>query len=112
MTAALSKAIDSEEAIVVTGWAPHWKLARWDLKMLEDPKGVFGEVENIHKYARKDLEEDMPEVAEFLKNFKMTEGELGDLMGKIEDDPDTDPKEIAIQWMNENEELINSWISE
>lgn len=112
MTAALSKAINSEEPIVVTGWAPHWKFARWDLKMLEDPKGSLGEIENIHKYSRIGLEEDMPEVTDFLKKFKMTEGELGDLMGAIEDDPDTDPKEVASQWMNDNSELIESWLSE
>ena len=109
MTAALGKAINANEAIVVAGWAPHWKFARWDLKVLEDPKGIFGEVETIHKYSRKGLEEDMPEVTTFLKNFKLSDGELGDLMGAIEDS-DKEPLEVARTWMNENEELINSWI--
>lgn len=109
MTAALGKAIDAEGAIVVTGWAPHWKFARWDLKVLEDPKGVFGEVENIHKYSRKGLEEDMPEVAEFLKKFKLSEAELGDLMGVVEEN--NDPLEAAKKWMNEHEELVNGWIN-
>ena len=109
MTAALGKAIDANEPIVVTGWAPHWKFARWDLKVLEDPKGIFGEVENIHKYSRKGLEEDMPEVAEFLKKFKLNEAELGDLMGVVEEEGN-EPLEAAKKWMNEHEELINSWI--
>lgn len=109
MTAALGKAIDANEPIVVTGWAPHWKFARWDLKVLEDPKGIFGEVENIHKYSRKGLEEDMPEVAEFLKKFKLNEAELGDLMGAVEEEGN-EPLEAAKKWMNEHEELINSWI--
>ncbi len=109
MTAALGKAINANEPIVVAGWAPHWKFARWDLKVLEDPKGIFGEVETIHKYSRKGLEEDMPEVTSFLKNFKLSDGELGDLMGAIEDS-DKEPLEVARAWMNENEELINSWI--
>lgn len=109
MTAALGKAIDANEYIVVTGWAPHWKFAKWDLKVLEDPKGVFGEVETIHKYSRTGLEEDMPEVTEFLKNFKMTEAELGDLMGAIEEEGG-EPLDVARDWMNSNEELINSWI--
>lgn len=110
MTAALGKAIDANEPIVVTGWAPHWMFAKWDLKVLEDPKGVLGEVENIHKYARKGLEEDMPEVAEFLRNFKMSEAELGDLMGAIENDGG-EPLDVARSWMNSHEELINSWIN-
>lgn len=110
MTAALGKAIDANEPIVVTGWAPHWMFAKWDLKVLEDPKGVLGEVENIHKYARKGLEDDMPEVAEFLRNFKMSEAELGDLMGAIEDDGG-EPLDVARSWMNSHEELINGWIN-
>lgn len=110
MTAALGKAIDNNEAIVVTGWAPHWKFAKWDLKVLEDPKLALGEVENIHKYARKGLEEDMPEVATFIKNFRMTEAELGDLMGAIEEDGG-EPLDIARSWMNEHEELVNSWLN-
>ncbi len=110
MTAALGKAIDANNPIVVTGWAPHWKFAKWDLKVLEDPKGVFGEVENIYKYSRKGLEEDMPEVVEFIKNFKLSEGELGDLMGEIEE-YDGEPLDAARNWMNNHEELINSWIT-
>lgn len=110
MTAALGKAIDANEPIVVTGWAPHWMFAKWDLKVLEDPKGVLGEVENIHKYARKGLEDDMPEVAEFLRNFKMSEAELGDLMGAIENDGG-EPLDVARSWMNSHEELINGWIN-
>lgn len=109
MTAALKKAIDANEPIVVTGWAPHWKFARWDLKVLEDPKGVFGAVENIHIITRKELEKDMPEVVEFLKNFKMSESELGDLMGAIEDDGG-EPLEISRKWMNENSGLIDGWV--
>ena len=110
MTAALGKAIDNGEPIVVTGWAPHWKFAKWDLKVLEDPKLSLGEIENIHKYARKGLEEDMPEVAAFLKNFRMTEAELGDLMGAIEEDSG-EPLDVARDWMNAHEDLINGWIN-
>lgn len=110
MTAALGKAIDANKPIVVTGWAPHWMFAKWDLKVLEDPKGIFGEIENIHKYSRIGLEEDMPEVAQFIKNFKMTEGELGELMGAIEE-ADGEPLDVARDWMNNNEDLINTWIA-
>ena len=51
----------------------------------------------------------MPEVAEFLKKFKLNEAELGDLMGAVEEEGN-EPLEAAKKWMNEHEELINSWI--
>src|SRR5699024_10134477 len=30
MTAALGRAIDKKQWIVVTGWTPHWMFGRWD----------------------------------------------------------------------------------
>lgn len=109
MTAALKKAIDKKEWVVVTGWAPHWKFAKWDLKFLEDPKGIYGEAEHIDTVARKNLEEDLPDVAQFFKNFKMDSQQLGGLMGEIAES-EKDPLETAREWMNENEELVNSWL--
>jgi glycine betaine/proline transport system substrate-binding protein len=109
MAAALQKAIDKNEWVVVTGWAPHWKFARWNLKFLEDPKGIYGEAENIHTIASKDIEHNKPEVAQFLKNFKFDDQQLGDLMGAIAES-DKNPEAVAREWMNNNEELVNSWL--
>lgn len=109
MTAALKDAIDNEKWIIVTGWKPHWKFARWDLKFLEDPKKVYGEIENIHTVARKGLEEDAPDVVQFLKNFKLDDQQLGSLMGMIEEG-DGEPIDAAKEWMQQNEDLVNSWL--
>ena len=109
MTAALGAAIEDNEAIVVTGWAPHWKFARWDLKFLDDPQGIFGGSENIHTITRKGFSEDMPEVAAFLENFYLDGQQLGDLMGAIADS-DEDPTITAKVWMEANEDIVNGWI--
>lgn len=108
MTAALKKAVSSEEWIVVTGWKPHWKFARWNLKFLDDPKGVYGAVEEIHTVARKGLPEEMPEVTQFLRNFMLNDQQLASLMGAVNEA--ANPAEGARNWMTENEELVNSWI--
>jgi len=109
MTASLKTAIDNNEWIVVTGWNPHWKFARWDLKFLEDTEGVYGEIETIYTYSREGLKADHPEVASFLKNFEMNITQLGDLMGAIADSGE-DPIEVARQWKEENMGLIDNWI--
>ena len=82
---------------------------RWDLNVLEYQKGVYGAAENIHIVARKDLSKDMPEVVDFLKNFKMSEQELGDLMGAIED-KGGEPLDVAREWAKEHQDLIKGWI--
>lgn len=52
----------------------------------------------------------MPEVAEFLKNFKMTDEELSSLMEIIEDNIDDDPIISAREWMKDNKDSYTSWI--
>lgn len=110
MAAMLKKSEDEKKPIVVTGWKPHWKFARWDLKFLEDPKKVYGEAENIYTITRKGFSKDMPEVTEFLNNFKVNDKQLGSLMGDIQDNSSKDPLEVAKEWIKKNEELVNSWI--
>jgi len=109
MTAALQNAIDNEQWIVVTGWEPHWKFARWDLRFLDDPDEVYGDVENIHTVTREGFEQDMPEVAQFLRRFHMDSGQLGSLMGAIAES-DEDPLPTARRWMRENSELVDDWL--
>lgn len=108
MTAALDKAIKANKPIVVTGWTPHWMFARYDLKFLDDSKGVFGDAEEIQIITRKDFAKDMPQVNEFFSNFSMTDEELSDLMGAVEDG--NSPLEAATNWMNENEDIVDQWI--
>lgn len=66
MTTILRNAIKEKKWIVVTGWTPHWKFAKWNLKYLEDPKKIYGKQERIHTIVREGLKSDMPEVYKFL----------------------------------------------
>lgn len=109
MTAALGNAIDNKEDIVVTGWTPHWMFARWDLKYLDDPKGVYGGAEQIHTIARKGLKDDMPEAYAILDNFAWTADDMGEVMLMNEQD-DADPYENAKKWVSENPDLVKKWL--
>lgn len=108
MTATLSNAIDNEEWVVVTGWTPHWKFARWDLKYLEDPKNMYGGEEEIHTIVRKGLKEDMPEVYQILDQFAWTADQMSELMAWNRED-DADPYENAKKWVEANPELVKQW---
>ena len=108
MTAALKDAIDDHKSIVVTGWKPHWMFGRFDLKVLSDPRGVYP-IDGCKTIARKGFVKDFPEVAQFLTNFNLTEAHLLDLMLKI-DDSDDDVADVAEDWMEDHEALVDSWI--
>jgi glycine betaine/proline transport system substrate-binding protein len=110
MTAALKDAYANEEWIVVTGWTPHSMFGYFDLKFLEQDadKQVWG-AGNIHIFGRKNIEQDKPELAQFLKNMYLEEGELADLMVYISESDD-DEMTAAREWMNQNENVVADWI--
>ena len=107
MATALGEAIENEEPIVVTGWSPHWKFAKYDLKYLEDPKEVFGEAETINTMVRDGLKDDMPEAYEVLDNFHWEPEDLEDVMLEISDG--ADPEEAAADWVEDNQDAVDEW---
>lgn len=111
MTAALADAVKNNQWIVVTGWTPHWMFARWDLKYLDDPKGVYGGAEQIHTIVRKGLKEDVPEVYRVLDNFNWTPDEMAELMVWNQED-NADPYENAKRWLSKNPDKVAAWIGE
>jgi glycine betaine/proline transport system substrate-binding protein len=109
MIAELSTSIDNEEWVVVTGWAPHWKLAEWELKFLEDPENVYGGEENIYTITRENFADDNPRVQAFLERYFLTPEQLGNLMGMVEEMGDAD--EVALQWIEDNSDIVDEWVA-
>ena len=112
MATSLSDAIQRKAPIVVTGWKPHWMFGRWDLKFLkQDSDKKMWKKGNIHIMGRKNLEQDKPELAQFLKNFHFTDAQLADLMVKV-NESDEDIEVVARQWMKNNMDIVKTWIPE
>jgi glycine betaine/proline transport system substrate-binding protein len=106
MTAALDDAVNNERPIVVTGWRPHWKFSRWDLRILEESEQIYGEAEDIHTIARLGLEEDKPEVYTFLKDTDWASMSYGPVMDSISDG--ATPEEAAADFVDANIDAINA----
>jgi glycine betaine/proline transport system substrate-binding protein len=109
MTASLANAYKKKEWVVVTGWSPHWKFARWKLKYLTDPKKIYGDEELIQTVVHKDLKKDKPDVYAFLKNFKWPENGLQTVMGWNTQDG-ADPYENAKRYIKENPDVVKKWL--
>lgn len=109
MTASLANAIQQNRWMVVTGWSPHWKFAKWDLKYLKDPKGVYGGEEEIHTIVRKGLKEEMPEVYNLLDNFNWSLEDMQQVM-VWNREKQTTPYENAKRWIEQNEDKVQEWM--
>ena len=107
MTASLARSARRDEAIVVTGWSPHWKFGAWNLAYLEDPEGTLGGAESIHAMSREGFPEDHPEVAEFASCINIDIDLLNEYMflGREEG------TETAVeQFLDEEADLVDEWI--
>jgi glycine betaine/proline transport system substrate-binding protein len=110
MLASLKKAYDKQDWVVVTGWKPHTMFARYDLKILEDPRKTMGEAETISVIATKGWAASNPELVTFFKNFKMNDDLLGSLMLAVEAAPGQEA-EAAQNWYHEHRELVDNWFN-
>lgn len=108
MTVALARAVQAEKPIVVTGWVPHWKFAKWNLRFLKDPKGTFGAAEEVHTAINPGLHSKAPEAAAFLKKFAWGDQEVGAVMLDIREG--TKPADAARAWVEKNPEKVAQWL--
>lgn len=110
MVVQLGQAIQREDWIVVTGWVPHWKFDRYDLKFLEDPKGVYGEEETINTIVRKGFRADFDtSIVDFLEKFYLTQPQLHEMMNIIRVSNE-EPLALAKEWIKENATVVENWL--
>ncbi|MGF6591450.1 glycine betaine ABC transporter substrate-binding protein [Pseudomonas sp. 2835] len=108
MTAELGRAYAKQQSIAVTGWVPHWMFAKWKLKFLEDPKGVYGAAETVNSIGSKELDKKAPEVAAFLKKFQwQSKDEIGEVMLAIQEG--AKPEAAAKDWVAKHPERVAEW---
>ncbi|MFJ7699302.1 glycine betaine ABC transporter substrate-binding protein [Lysinibacillus fusiformis] len=107
MTAALSQSISNNEEIIITGWSPHWIFNAYDLKYLEDPKGLYGTEEYIGTFARKGLKEDATEAYDVLNRFHWTAEDIESVMFDIMEGMSA--TDAAKKWINNNQDKVAEW---
>ena len=109
MIAELTRAEDKQESIAVTGWVPHWMFAKWKLRFLDDPKGIYGAAETVNSIGSKGLEKKAPEVAAFLKKFQWaSKDEIGEVMLAIQNG--AKPDAAAKDWVAKHPERVAEWV--
>jgi len=108
MLTSLKNAYESEKAIVVTMWTPHWANGVYDLTFLKDPSLVYGEAESIESWGRSNLALDDPLIAHVLSNYEYSLVEFNDLLSFI--DSSGDATEAVEQWTESHPDLLAKWL--
>lgn len=119
LSTSLAAAAERDEAWVGYYWEPTWVLGKYDMTLLLEEPYDKDKWENgygssfppmpVTVCVYKDLEEEAPEVVEFLKNYK-TSSEITNKALAFMLDKDVQPEEAALWFFEEYEELWKSWI--
>ncbi|XVQ10727.1 glycine betaine ABC transporter substrate-binding protein [Spirillospora sp. CA-255316] len=102
MLTELKKATDAKKDIVVTLWRPHWAYAKFPIRDLADPKGAMGKPDGVNIVGREDFSKDQPEVAGWLKKFRMDDKQLGTLEDLMENKYKGKPEQAVSEWVQSN----------
>ncbi|UUY10000.1 glycine betaine ABC transporter substrate-binding protein [Pseudomonas sp. J452] len=108
MATALTRAEKNKEAIVVTGWIPHWMFAKWNLRFLEDPQKVFGDDEHVDTVINPVLATSAVDATAFLGKFSWSGEEVGAVMLAIREG--AKPEDAAKDWIAKNPERVAGWL--
>lgn len=108
MLAELKGATDAGDNVVATLWRPHWAYDEYPVRDLEDPEGAMGEAEEINIVGRTGFTEDLPEVASWIKAFKLTDDQLFSLENIMFNQNEGNKNEESVQqWLDENPTFVD-----
>lgn len=106
MLAELKRAYAKKEPIAVTLWSPHWAYSDYKLTKLKDPEKAFGEGNTIRTISNEKFPEEYPQLTKWIKNFKMSEDELGTLESVIKDRGQGHEEEAVAEWLEQHPDMV------
>ncbi|MES5822352.1 ABC transporter permease/substrate binding protein [Streptomyces sp. RG80] len=106
MLAELKRAYAKKEPVAVVLWSPHWAYSQYDLTKLKDDKKLFGEGNTIRTIANEKFPEQYPQLTKWIKNFRMSEDELGTLEAEINERGQGHEEEAVAAWLKEHPDMV------
>lgn len=125
--AALDKAYQNQDPILMYWWTPQWANTKYDLVEVELPAydDQCGQVaaddpdvakgydcdyaeDVLYKAFGAELQDKDPAAFEFLSNFQWTEEDQNGVALEIQEG--TDPEEAAQTWIDGNQDVVQSWL--
>ena len=107
MLAEVDRAVKQKKPVLATTWSPHWVYSKYPMKKIKDPKGAWGKGDSIRITGKKDIKKDFPELYGWLKDFKLSEKDLGSLEAEIQNGGKGNEKESARKWMDDRPGIVD-----
>lgn len=105
MLAELKRAYAKKQPVAVVLWSPHWAYSQYDLTKLKDDKKLFGEGNTIRTIANEKFPARYPQLTKWIKNFRMSEDELGTLEAEINQRGQGHEEEAVAAWLKEHPDV-------
>ncbi|MER6184056.1 ABC transporter permease/substrate binding protein [Streptomyces sp. NPDC001652] len=105
MLAELKRAYAKKQPVAVVLWSPHWAYSQYDLTKLKDDKKLFGEGNTIRTIANEKFPARYPQLTKWIKNFRMSEDELGTLEAEINQRGQGHEEEAVAAWLTEHPDV-------
>lgn len=103
--------LKSEEPFVMFGWRPHSMFNSLDIKLLTSEKTPeYFESSTVYVVAESDLKEKAPDAYEFLSNWNIPIDDVEDMIYQI-DVEEKEPKDVAQEWIDENQDKIDEMLN-
>jgi glycine betaine/proline transport system substrate-binding protein len=106
MLAELKRAYAKKEPVAVVLWSPHWAYSEYQLTKLKDDKKLFGEGNTIRTISSSAFPEQYPQLTKWIKNFKMSEDELGSLESEIKKRGHGHEKDAVAAWLEQHPDMV------
>ncbi|KOG31153.1 ABC transporter permease/substrate binding protein [Streptomyces resistomycificus] len=107
MLAELKRAYAKKEPVAVVLWSPHWAYSQYDLTKLKDDKKLFGEGNTIRTISNEKFPEQYPRLTKWIKNFRMSEDELGSLEAEINKRGHGHEEAAVAAWLKEHPDMVD-----
>ncbi|MFJ6087480.1 ABC transporter permease/substrate binding protein [Streptomyces sp. NPDC092369] len=107
MLAELKRAYAKKQPVAVVLWSPHWAYSQYDLTKLKDDKKLFGEGNTIRTISNEKFPGEYPQLTKWIKNFHMSEAELGSLESEINEHGQGHVQEAVAAWLKDHPDMVD-----
>lgn len=112
MLSEVATAVNEKRWILFYGWTPHWMVPEYDVHILDDPAGVYGDNNgrsDVKTIVAKGYAESNPNMARLLDQFTFSADEQSEFISAFSLE-ERDLEAVASEWIANHPERIASFL--